>query len=129
MNSAHSMETFGRFLGRFEDYKAAARSLASPNPDDDEAIRAAIVGFSSFAPTEQWAREHYEFVNRYRLGDFSNAELAAIHGDRAPDWALFALLCLGALLGQYQSGEIDDAGFRLGEAQLPGFMALHAGEL
>jgi hypothetical protein len=45
--------------------------------------------------------------------------------DCAEAFQTFASLSMGALLGKYNTGEIDDAGFLLGDAHLGGFMAMN----
>ena len=120
---------FREFLEGFARYRKAALDIESPNVEDDEFIRAAIVGFSQHAPTEQWARGHHDFVSRYRDGDYSDESLSVLHGEQVYNYALLACLCLGALLGLYQAGRITEDEFKVAEAQLPGFMALHVGRL
>ena len=120
---------FQALFDGFKRYRESARDLQSPNQDDDEYVRAAIVGFSRHSETEEWARGHFEFIHDYRRGDYSDESLEVLYGDHAGDYALFACLCLGSLLGLFQSGKITDEEFRIAEAQLPGFMALNAGRL
>ncbi len=46
--------------------------------------------------------------------------------DFAPRWVEFVCLAFGYLLGLYQEGLCTESRFSLLEAQLPGFMWLHA---
>lgn len=114
------IEDFERLLGGFRRDIGIAESLGTPNREDDLFIRVAIVGFSYNAETEDWGRNHLEFI-RDRLDAELSEEPEAIR--------LFNCLCLGYLLGLYQCDAVDDTDFSLGEAQLPGIAALHSPEI
>lgn len=122
----HDYESLLRGFARSRD---TARSLESPNPEDDEFVRMAIVGFSMNAKTESWSPEHYAFVSKQREDDFSVEALGVLHGEQAQNYALFAGLCLGFLLGLFQTEQVSEEEFSVGEAQLPGFMAGAVGAL
>jgi hypothetical protein len=128
-NTQKWMAAFQLFFQSFERYRRAALDLETPNVEDDEFIRAAIVGFSRYAATEDWDRSHYEFIRSHREGDNSDASLSVLHGERASQYALLACLCLGALLGLYQTQAISHDEFHVAEVQLPGFLALQANKL
>jgi hypothetical protein len=129
MEEQRVSKEFQALFDEFPRYRQSAWALESPNEDDDQYSRAAIVGFSRHCEPGEWARGHFEFIRDYRRGDYSEESLEVLHGEHAGDYALFACLCLGAMLGLFQSGQISDEEFRIGEAQLPGFMALNAGRL
>ncbi len=91
-------------------------ALESPNLEDDRPVKFAIVGYSYHRPVEAWGREELEFVlgRRYEVEGF------------ASPWVEFVCLAFGYLLGLYQEGLCSDAQCGLFEAELPGFMWLHA---
>ena len=106
-----------------------AKSVQSPNVEDqDMAIKAAIVGFSYCSPTDEWAREHWLFVQKRLNDDYSSHELEW-YGERRENVQLFASLCLGYLLGLYQANKIQDNEFATYEAHIPGIIARHNAEL
>ena len=124
MPSIAPMDEFARLLGVFSVARNAAQTLASPNAQDDDDVKMAIVGFSYHTPTEQWSLQHYSFIRSRCDGELSDQALQD-RGDGVAVFRAFACLALGALLGLYSSGQIDDTTFALGDAQLPGFMYAH----
>ena len=120
---------YASLLKGFARFRAAAQSLESPNLEDDDFVRMAIVGFSINAPTDAWSRQHFDLVNRHRKADFSDDSLEFLHADQAHNYALFSGLCLGYLLGLFESGRLNETEFAGGEAQLSGFMASTSGAL
>lgn len=117
---------FSSNLQSFEKLLKVSQEIQTPNSEDDEFIKAAIVGFSKYAPTEQWTRDHYVFIKKYRDSDYSDESLACFHGRQARKMALFVCLCLGTLLGMFQSEKITEDEFVIAEAQLPGYLMLYA---
>jgi hypothetical protein len=115
---------FARLLSAFPVARNAARQLTTPNPEDDGDIKMAIVGFSYHRVAADWSRRHYQFIRSRCDGELSDRELHG-HGDAAAIFRSFACLALGALLGLRDSSQIDETGFMLGDAQLPGFMYAH----
>jgi hypothetical protein len=105
-----------------------ARELESANPEDDLAIKAAVVGFSYNAPTESWAEGHFDFVKARLDKDYHDRELAE-YGENSENVRLFFALSLGYLLGLCQQEEIHDEEFKVTEHQIPGLIMLHLGEL
>jgi len=84
-------------------------------------MKMAIVGFSYHDKTEHWEQSHFKAAKDYRdecirLGD-------------AVKTVKFNLLALGALLGLYASGRIDDRLYRVGYALLPGFVMSKGNEI
>ena len=122
------MTEFGRLLHRFMTYREMANELQSPDPEDDLFVKMAIVGYSFHQPTEAWGIDNLRYIQQRRHDDYSDAQLVEFE-DRAQSYAQFACLSLGYMLGLFQSGQIDDVEFLRGEALLPGFLALHSGEL
>jgi hypothetical protein len=101
-----------------------ARNVKSSNPEDDLAIKAAIVGFSYNSPTTDWAKGHYDFV-RNRLEASYSSELLVDYGENGENIRLFFALAIGFLLGMYQQERISDDQFKEGEQQIPGLIMLH----
>jgi len=115
---------FQALLEDFETSLNSARYLRTTELENSLALKAAIIGFGQFVPVPEWSRQHLEFIADRLQGEFSLQELAW-YGECAEAISVFACLALGALLGKYQSGEIDDFGFTLGDAHLAGFISLH----
>jgi hypothetical protein len=115
------MDVFDRLLKCFSGAREAAERLATPNSEDDFDIKMAIVGFSYHQAAKRWSRTHYEFIRARCEGELSNNALHD-HGEAVVVWRAFACLALGARLGLHDSEKIDEIGFSLGDAQLPGFM-------
>jgi hypothetical protein len=124
MPTVTPMNEFAQLLSSFSVARDAARHLCTPNREDDDDIKMAIVGFSYHRATEDWSRQHYEFIRGRCEGELSDRELHE-HGEAAAIFRAFACLALGALLGLRDSRQIDDTGFALGDAQLLGFMYAH----
>ena len=119
MPAIEPMDVFERMLRDFDAARTVAQGLVSPNPEDDADIKMAITGFSYYCPTEDWGRSHYSLIRARCDSELSNR---ALEMEGAAGFRSFACLALGALLGLYASGQIDDVAFSLGDAQLPGFM-------
>jgi hypothetical protein len=115
----NAMKTYEKLLEHFARDLRTASDLATPNVEDTLEMRAAIVGFSYNAPTEQWAHGHYEYVSQHALED----------PDRPSNEKAFHALCLGYLLGLFQSQKITEHEFSGAEAQLNGFLLLKAGAI
>ena len=114
-------DTWGLFQMLLDDFLRLlqqAESLHSDNTEDTLAVRTAIVGFQRFRPLEEWGYEQFQIIRGRLDGDLSSLEWFE---DGAEAIRLFSCLCLGAMLGKYAHGEIDDAGFLLGDAHLAGF--------
>jgi len=124
MPTIEPMDEFARLLNAFSVARDVARQLTTPNREDDDDIKMAIVGFSYHRATEDWSRQHYEFIRSRCEGELSDSALRE-HGEAAAVFRAFACLALGALLGLRDSRQIDDTRFALGDAQLPGFMYAH----
>ena len=101
-----------------------ARNVESSNPEDNLAIRAAIVGFSYNCETSNWAKGHYDFVNERLEASYSNERLDE-YGENGENVRLFFALAIGFLLGLYQQEEITDDQFKEGDQQIPGLIMLH----
>ena len=114
MSESDIFDEFERLWHSFGVCCRSAEALDSPNPQDDQFIKMAIVGFSYHDKTENWQQGHFTIARRYvdectRLGD-------------PPKLGKFNLLALGALLGLYSAGKIDDRLYGIGYALLPGFV-------
>ncbi|MEE2641331.1 MAG: hypothetical protein VX768_11945 [Planctomycetota bacterium] len=101
-----------------------ARNVESSNPEDDLAIKAAIVGFSYNSPTRDWAKGHYEFVRKRLEASYSSEQLDD-YKENGENVRLFFALAIGFLLGMYQQERISDDQFKEGEPQIAGLIMLH----
>ena len=114
MTDSDTFDEFERLWGSYRVCSDAAAQLATPSFEDDEIMRMAIVGFSYQQKTEEWHREHW------KLAQENLAECD--HLKDTSKTKKFAMLALGALLGLYSAGKIDDRVYRLGYILLPGFI-------
>ncbi len=121
-------EQLERLVGTFQRDIELAKALESCNVEDDLAMKTAIVGFSYNSPTQDWVKEHYDFVKSRLQRDYHDEELAE-YGDCAESIKLFFALGLGYLLGLYQQDRIKDDEFKITEQQLPGLIMLHLPKL
>jgi hypothetical protein len=114
MNERQVFDEFQKLRDCFGTCCEAADRLQSPNPEDNMYIKMAIVGFFYHDKTENWSQEHYRIVREYlnECEELNDPERIR----------RFNMLALGALLGLYSSGKIDDRVYRLGYILLPGFV-------
>jgi hypothetical protein len=105
-----------------------AKNVKSPNPEDDIAIKTAIVGFSYNSPTDDWGKGHYACMRERLDREYNLGELEA-YGENSLNIQLFFALCAGYLLGLFQADKISSKDFRIAELQIPGLIALHCGAL
>jgi hypothetical protein len=120
---------FQTCLLRYRDYASAPAGFSSPNPDDDEYSKLAIAGFSSVATTERWSWEHFAAIRELRMTELSD-EALAWHGPHAQQYARFACMCYGALVGLRDIGALkDEDDFEIAEAVMPGFIMANLEEI
>ena len=121
--SAHkcfNLPDYQSLLDNFKELRAQADALESSNSEDHRRIKLAIVGFAQSSGWNHWAREHLAFIEDRLQNDLPAEEFSG-------DWIDFSCLAMGYLLGCFDSGIITtDTEFRTADAQLPGFMWLHA---
>lgn len=118
-------DAFGLFQSLLDDFLPClqeAKVLQSENLEDVYPIKLGIVGFSRHRPLEDWNYEQFQAIRSRLDGDLSGLDWFE---DGAEAIRLFSCLCLGAMLGKYAAGEIDDVGFLLGDAHLAGFNVLN----
>ena len=125
----NTTELFDELSRRFAELSRAAGDLSTPNLEDDLYVRHAIVGFGLFCSVALWSQEHFSLVSQRLEHDLSLESLRDFFKEDAISVRLFSCLALGALLAKYQAGELDDSGFMLGDAHLPGYILMHTGEL
>lgn len=123
-----AFDQIARLVGTFYRDMRIAKGVATPNPEDDLAIKAAIVGFSYNSPLDVWGKGHFDFVKDRIDRDYAPEELAE-YGDNGENVKSFYALSLGFLLGAYQKGDIDDEDFKTAERQIPGIIMLHLSHL
>ena len=125
VNIWNTEELFASLLLDFKRLTDSASTLVTPNTEDVEPIRVAVVGFLLFSRTDRWTHEYYVLV-RERLDDeLSDQQLREWHDEHAEAIQRYSCLAIGALLGKLDTGQIDDAGFLLGDAHLAGFIAMN----
>lgn len=107
---------------------ASARSIESPNPEDDLAIKAAIVGFSYHGDVSQWGRNEFEFVRRYLDNECEGEDLTS-YGEHGRNVLLFHAVAIGFLLGLYQQNQLDDQAFVIAQASIAGVVMFHLGQI
>jgi hypothetical protein len=111
------LDAFEKLLNNLARDLELAHRLSSPNTEDTDEIKVAIVGFSYHSTTEQWSTSEFQFV----------ARILESTEDFSPRERLFYALGLGYLLGLLQSGKLSRDSFDTAIAQLPGFIFLNAG--
>jgi len=119
MGAAKKFDTFShleRLLADFDQLKASAQALQTPNSEDDEFIRCGIVGFAQNMPADRWEYDHFLYVRTFR------DEVAG--SDFSADWIRFTCLAAGYFLALAEAKVIGDVELRLAEAHTPGFMWL-----
>src|SRR6266540_653934 len=65
MTDSDIFDEFERLWGSYRVCSDAAAQLATPNFEDDEFMRMAIVAFSYHQKTEEWHRQHWKFAQEY----------------------------------------------------------------
>ena len=105
---------------RYDELNCIAQRLESPNDDDTHDVKCAVVGFSLYTPTENWQRDHFDFV-RSRLSDPRDALSA--------EFVLLEAMCLGAMSGMAYERRITEQEFQLMDLQLPGYLFALGGKL
>ena len=120
-------DTFGLFetlLQNFETHLTQAQGIRSSRPPGNEQTHLAVSGFLLFQPPEEWGGDEYDFITARLEGELS-LEAMEWYEDFAPAVQMFACLALGAMLGKWAAGSIDEVGFMLGDAHLAGFISLN----
>ncbi len=120
----NTSELFQGLLNDFEALLINARHLRTTEADNSLAVKAAVVGFGRFSPVSEWRRQHFDVIANRLHGGLSVEELSW-YEECAESISVFGCLALGALLGKFQIGDIDETGFTLGDAHLAAFLSLH----
>lgn len=128
MQAVQAVKALASLVATFNRDVEIARSLKTPNEQDNLPIRVAIIGFSYNSPVTSWGFSHYQFVQRLVEGEYSLGELA-FYAPKEEQIQRFAMLCFGYLLGSYEADKLSDHEFALGEALIPGLIASNAPDL
>jgi hypothetical protein len=118
-------DTFGLFEALLGDF-AAALGEADVLPEGEkqpEGLSLAMVGFCRYRPLGEWHDELGRWLLSRLETDWS-ADQLSWYGRHGPAVVAFRCLALGALQGKFRAGEIDDAGFLLGDAHLAAFILM-----
>ena len=119
----NSLVDFKPIIEDFAQLHASANNLVTPNDEDHHRIKLAMIGFSRATDIAQWDYQHYQFVQ-------NRLDTDLLVDDFSPAWIEFACVSMGYLLGLADAGQLEtDSDFRIADAQLPGFMWLHAAEI
>ena len=120
-------DTFGLFETLLSSFEAALSRARIANPEATIELLDAIAaeGFHMVQTEAVWQQDDGLFI-RQRVERELSPEALEWFEDEAPAVAAFSCFALGALLGKLAIGEIDTAGFTLGDAHLPGFVLLHS---
>lgn len=121
-------QNLSRLVTNFYRDIGLARKLDSMNPQDDLAVRAAVVGFSYNSPTQEWAKGHFEALKKCLDREFPS-NLQQDYGMNSENVRLFFALAIGYLLGVYQQGMVSDSEFTVAEKQVSGLVFLHLATL
>jgi hypothetical protein len=113
-------------LQRYPKIAAAAGGLESPNPEDDDYVKLAIVGFSIHAPTEGWGVDEFDAFQELRASEFTD-DVLEDEGADAKVYERFGCVCIGVVLGLKHNGTIQtEEQFALAHAISMAFMIEHA---
>lgn len=129
--SGEFWDTFGLFeglLSRFGEHLERARSVQALPFLDTPQTRIAFCGFSLFSLEETWGVEENTLIVERVAGELSLEELEW-YEESAPAIQIFSCLVLGAMLGKFAAGTLDERGFLLGDAHLAGFLTLRNEEV
>ena len=110
-------DIFDEFEKLWESYRAhseAAHKLTTPNSEDDEFIRMAIIGFTIHQTIDKWRPDHRVLAIDY-LDSMNQPEDTS-------KMKKFTMLAFGTVLGLYSSWKIDERGYRIGNILIPGFV-------
>jgi hypothetical protein len=124
MTNWDTFELFESLLHSFDTYLTQAERIHSSHPPGDEQARIAVSGFLLFQPPEAWGQEEYDFITARLSGELS-LESLEWYEDNVFAVQAYSCLALGAMLGKWGAGMIDEAGFTLGEAHLASFIMLN----
>lgn len=122
------MDIVGPLLPNWPDLLQVAASVESPNSEDDERTKAAIVGFSLLSPTEGWTRTHWQFLEDYRESEMAEREDSSSESESSP-FQLFECMAVGALLGAFQAEKLSEQEFYMALSQVPEFISQHARDI
>ena len=87
-------------------------------------VSIAQAGFALHEQPSRWGTEQEDFILTQRAGDYSDESLEWYEGT-APTIASFACFALGALLGLYRRGRINDTELLHGQTPLPAALMEH----
>lgn len=117
-------DTYGLFESLLQDFEMhldRARHVRSSHPPGTQQTHVAVSGFLLFSPPEAWGREEFECITTRVQGALS-LEALEWYEEAAPAIQMFDCLAMGAMLGKYAAGTLDNVGLLLGEAHLAGFL-------
>ena len=123
-----AMALFQGLLDDLPQLLARARDLRTKDAGNPLAIKAAVIGFSLFHPIRAWSRDNYLYVEQFISGEPSFDDFAPSE-EHAEAYTVFGCLGIGALLGQFNAGEVDDEEASKGEWHLVAFLSLHGAEV
>lgn len=110
--------------GFYESTLPKLRAARLPRPSggaDDALLAIARLGFTDFGDGAAWTVEHVEYVRETIAQEYNPTAMAEF--DDARDALCYAALyAVGALLGQWASGALDDTQFLAFRVVLPGFL-------
>lgn len=114
---------------RYSAIAAAAGGLESPNPEDDDCVKLAIVGYSLHAPTEGWGVDEFDAFQELRASEFTEEVLEDLGAD-AGVYERFGCVCIGVVLGLKYNGTIQtEEQFALAHVISMAFMFENAPEI
>lgn len=108
-------------LRDFEAHLRRARRIRSEGPTGSYELHVAISGFLEFCPPEKWGQTQFQFIKSRLEGDYALENLRW-HEDSARAVQAFACLGMGAILGMYTAGQLDEREFTYGEMFLSQFL-------
>jgi hypothetical protein len=124
-------EPFAVFQSLLDDFPQLldkAHHLRTTNADDPISLKAAVIGFGLFHPMQAWSRANFEYIDSHL-----NGEVPPDNFSPTPDCdeaiRAFASLGLGASLGLFNAGHIDDDQATKNEWYLYAFINVHGQQI
>ena len=126
-----SPEPFAIFQSLLDDLAhllGEAHRLRTADATDPLFLKAAVIGFDLFHPMQAWSKANFEFIEGYLTHDLSPDTFSP---SPECDGAIttFACLGLGAILGQFNAGQMDNEGATKSEWYLFAFLNVHGEEI
>ena len=114
LNESDILNEFEHLYNNYKLYHDSALKIISPNKNDSEYIKIAIMGFSKNSKSLNWNINHFNLIENY-FKEYIECGICEIE-------IKFSLLAVGSMLGLYFENKIDDRLYKYSIILLPGFV-------